>query len=292
MPRRRRQQPGAPALGAGPQRIARRRRGARRAPAESSIALFQGRARSEGQTRGRRHRLGQDDRRRPAVRRRAVSDGLRQRGLHARRAGGDRDYYAPDEARAPRSSFADTHCLRVIAADAAHVGDVGIGFDPVDAGARHARRDTWHCLAQREDASTSAHSTSTTRTSSQSRTAAAASITFQSMPSGVPMIDRWTIHSPIIATDESEMSSGDSAAPAAATRATPLPRTRLSGARRRARQVDVARRYELATASRLGHGTCRGSARARRARRARVAERHGRHRRDGYRAACSACRVR
>jgi len=128
-------------------------------------------------------------------------------GYMHERAGGDRDYYAPDEAVLLDEAFAAAHCLRVIAADPAHVGDVGIGFDPVT-----PERDD---LVEIRGTVWLNGKTLDLRTLDFDYTnlepvkdGSGGSIIFQSMPSGVPMIVRWTIHSPIIATDESEMSTG------------------------------------------------------------------------------------
>jgi len=128
-------------------------------------------------------------------------------GYMRERAGGDRDYYAPDEAVLLDEAFAASHCLRVIAADPAHVGEVGIGFEPVT-----PERDS---LVEIRGTVWLDGKTLDLRTLDFDYTnlehvkdGSGGSISFQSMPSGVPMIVRWTIHSPIIATDESEMSTG------------------------------------------------------------------------------------
>jgi hypothetical protein len=104
-------------------------------------------------------------------------------------------------------AFAASHCLRVIAADPGHVGEVGIGFEPVT-----PERDS---LVEVRGTVWLNGKTLDLRTLDFDYTnlepvkdGSGGSIIFQSMPSGVPMIVRWTIHSPIIATDESEMSTG------------------------------------------------------------------------------------
>jgi hypothetical protein len=128
-------------------------------------------------------------------------------GYMRERAGGDRDYYAPDEAVLLDDAFAASHCLRVIAADPAHAGEVGIGFEPVT-----PERDS---LVEIRGTVWLDGKTLDLRTLDFAYTnlepvkdGSSGNIIFQSMPSGVPMIVRWTIHSPIIATDESEMSTG------------------------------------------------------------------------------------
>jgi hypothetical protein len=128
-------------------------------------------------------------------------------GYMRERAGGDRDYYAPDEAVLLDEAFAATHCLRVIAADAAHVDEIGIGFEAIAAerdSLVDVRGTVWLAGTSLDLRTLDFEYTNLEPVKDGS----GGSITFQSMPSGVPMIVRWTIHSPIIATDESEMSTG------------------------------------------------------------------------------------
>jgi hypothetical protein len=127
-------------------------------------------------------------------------------GYMRERTGGDRDYYAPDEAVLLDEAFAESHCLRVTPADSAHLREVGIGFEPLN-----AERDS---LVEIRGTVWLDGKTLDLRTLDFDYTnlehvagGSGGSITFQSMPSGVPMIVRWTIHSPIIATDESAVSA-------------------------------------------------------------------------------------
>src|SRR5262249_52112243 len=128
-------------------------------------------------------------------------------GYMRERVGGARDYYAPDEAVLLDQAFAGSHCLRVSPADQAHAGEIGIGFEPVT-----PERDSLVEIRGKVWLNTK---TLDLRTVDFEYTnlepvkgGSGGSIAFQSMPNGVPMIVRWTIHSPIIATDESEMSTG------------------------------------------------------------------------------------
>ncbi|HEY2164797.1 MAG TPA: carboxypeptidase-like regulatory domain-containing protein [Gemmatimonadaceae bacterium] len=128
-------------------------------------------------------------------------------GYMHERSGGARDYYAPDEAVLLDQAFAATHCLRVTAADPAHAGEVGIGFEPVTPerdSLVEIRGTVWLNAKTLDLRTLDFDYTNLEPVKDGSR----GSLTFQSMPSGVPMIVRWTIHTPIIATDESEMSSG------------------------------------------------------------------------------------
>ena len=115
------------------------------------------------------------------------------------------------------------------------------------------------------------------------------SIIFQSMPSGVPMIVRWTIHSPIIATDESEMSTGirRSLPPRPERHRYRVLGYQVLGAEARQVTWPDGSSWQPRLASVAGLVV---DLRARRAARARLDERHGRHRRDRYRGGVSRAR--
>lgn len=120
-------------------------------------------------------------------------------------ADGEREYFAPDESVLLDPAFAGSHCLRVVAADPPHAGQVGIGFEPVD-----PERDSlvdihgtlWLDAKTLDLRTLDFEYTNVERV----RDGIGGNVFFQSMPTGVPMIVRWTIHSPIIATDESSVS--------------------------------------------------------------------------------------
>jgi hypothetical protein len=128
-------------------------------------------------------------------------------GYMRERLGGDRDYYAPDEAVLLDEAFAGSHCLRVSAPDQAHAGEIGIAFEPVtpERDSLVEIRGTVWLNAKTLDLRTVDFEYTNLE---PVKGGSGGSITFQSMPSGVPMIVRWTIHSAIIATDETEMSTG------------------------------------------------------------------------------------
>ncbi len=120
-------------------------------------------------------------------------------------ADGEREYFAPDESVLLDPAFAGSHCLRVVAADPPHAGQVGIGFEPVD-----PERDSlvdihgtlWLDAKTLDLRTLDFEYTNVERV----RDGIGGNVFFQLMPTGVPMVVRWTIHSPIIATDESGVS--------------------------------------------------------------------------------------
>lgn len=122
-------------------------------------------------------------------------------------ADGEREYFAPDESVLLDQAFAGSHCLHVAVADAAHPGQVGIGFDPVDP-ERDSLVDIRGTLWL--DAKTLDLRTldfDYTNVERVREGGSGGNVTFQLMPTGVPMIVVWTIHTPIIATDESGVSA-------------------------------------------------------------------------------------
>jgi hypothetical protein len=122
--------------------------------------------------------------------------------------GGDREYFAPDDAVLLDPTFAATHCLHTVVGDVSHPSQVGIGFDPVEAG----RPDTlvevsgvlW--IDQNKPALRSLEF-HYTNLEYYARTSGG-EIHFGATPSGAPIIDRWTIHSTILAVDEEIRPSG------------------------------------------------------------------------------------
>ena len=128
-------------------------------------------------------------------------------GYMREHAGGDRDYFAPDEAVLLDPSFAATHCMRLVGADAAHQEQIGIGFEPADI----RERDTVVDLAgtlwlDRQKPSLRSFEFEYTNLESRAR-GSGGTLTFATMPNGVPMIVRWNIHSAILAID-AEASNG------------------------------------------------------------------------------------
>lgn len=136
-------------------------------------------------------------------------------GFMHEHSGGERDFFAPDENVLLDPAFAGSHCLRVVAADPAHRNEIGIAFDPID-----AERDTVVDIRgtvwlDRKDLNLRTLDFDYTNLE-RVKSGAGGNITFQLMPSGVPMIVKWMIHSPEIATDVELTASG--------VRRAPLPR--------------------------------------------------------------------
>jgi hypothetical protein len=136
---------------------------------------------------------------------------------------GSRDYFAPDDAVLLDPSFAETHCLRVVAGDGAHPSQIGIGFDPVPSADRDTLVDVTGVLwLDEKKPSLLAFEFHYTNLESYARDSGG-EIHFALMPNGAPMIDRWKIHSAIIATDEDQGVNG--------VRRRPPPRPRRTNVR-------------------------------------------------------------
>jgi len=115
---------------------------------------------------------------------------------------GSRDYFAPDDVVLLDPSFAETHCLRVVAGDREHPSQIGIGFDPVPDASRDTLVDLTGVLwIDEKKPSLRSFEFQYTNLESYAK-GSGGEIHFTLMPSGAPMIDRWKIHSAIIATDE------------------------------------------------------------------------------------------
>jgi hypothetical protein len=121
---------------------------------------------------------------------------------------GSRDYYAPDDAVLLDPSFVETHCLRVVSGDAAHASQVGIQFEPVEGSGRDTLVDITGVLwLDRAKPSLRSFEFHYTNLESYAK-GSGGEIRFTPMPNGAPMIDRWTIHSAILAIDEEPALNG------------------------------------------------------------------------------------
>jgi hypothetical protein len=121
--------------------------------------------------------------------------------------GGEREYFAPDEAVLLDPSFAATHCMHLVGADAAHDNEIGIGFEPADIRSRDTVVDLAGTLwLDRMKPRLRSFDFEYTNLESRAR-GSGGSLTFETMPNGVPMIVRWNIHSAILAVD-AEYSNG------------------------------------------------------------------------------------
>ena len=114
---------------------------------------------------------------------------------------GDRTFFAPDEDVLVDPTFADTHCLHVVVGGRSHASDVGIGFDPVEAGGRDTLVDVrgvlWIDAVRHELRSLEFQYTGLEHEARGS----GGEVTFESMPNGTPMITHWTIHAAVLAVE-------------------------------------------------------------------------------------------
>jgi hypothetical protein len=121
---------------------------------------------------------------------------------------GSRDYFAPDDAVLLDPSFAETHCLHVVAADGSHPAQIGIGFDPVPDASRDTLVDLIGVLwIDEKKPSLRSFEFHYTNLESYAK-GSGGEIQFALMPNGAPMIDRWKIHFALIATDEEPGGNG------------------------------------------------------------------------------------
>ena len=179
---------------------------------------------------------------RDPVRKRVESDSSRTRDLVADRSyiaarpawafeadgymrehlGGERDYFAPDEAVLLDPSFAATHCMRLADADAAHSDQIGIHFEPADIRSRDTVVDLAGTLwLDKRKPSLRSFEFEYTNLEPRAR-GSGGSLSFETMPNGVPMVVRWNIHSAILAID-ADFSNG--------VRHTPPPRSMRTNVR-------------------------------------------------------------
>lgn len=129
-------------------------------------------------------------------------------GYMREQLGGDRVYYAPDEAVLLDESFASTHCMHTVNGSGDHAGDVGLGFDPIESDGRDTLVDIkgvlWVDRALRGLRSLDFEYTGLERLARGS----GGQLIFRVMPNGAPMIQRWSIHSMILATDIEQDGAG------------------------------------------------------------------------------------
>ena len=122
--------------------------------------------------------------------------------------GGDRTYYAPDEGVMLDETFVSTHCLRAVNGTAAHKDDVGLGFDPIETDGRDTLIDVkgvlWVDRSLRALRSLEFEYTGLERLARGS----GGELTFRVMPNGASMVQRWLIHSAILATDLENTAGG------------------------------------------------------------------------------------
>lgn len=122
--------------------------------------------------------------------------------------GGERDYFAPDEAVLLDPSFAGTHCVHAIDGKGPRADQVGIAFEPVKDPARDTLVDIAGVLwLSRRGLTLRSLEFRYTNLEHEVRNAGG-EVFFAPMPNGVSLIERWTIHSPILAVDAAPDPSG------------------------------------------------------------------------------------
>lgn len=115
---------------------------------------------------------------------------------------GDRTFYAPDDEVLLDPSFAEVHCLRVVAGTAEHAGEAGISFEPVRTGGRDTLVDVagvlWMGGSPPQLRSLEFHYTGLEPAAAGS----GGELIFRVMPNGAPMIERWRIRSALLRAEE------------------------------------------------------------------------------------------
>lgn len=130
---------------------------------------------------------------------------------------GNREYYAPDENVLLDRTFAATHCLHVIEGMGPRIAQVGIAFEPVRDPSRAEIVDVDGVIwLERATLQLRALEYRYTNLEREARDAGG-TLDFTQMPTGVPMVERWMIHSPMLAVEVS---------PEPGRRATPRPERR------------------------------------------------------------------
>ena len=133
---------------------------------------------------------------------------------------GGRTYFAPDESVLLHESFVATHCMRVVAGEGEHAGDVGISFEPAELKGRDTLSDIKGVLwIDRNRPALRSLDFEYTRVESEAR-GSGGQLVFQTMPTGVPIVARWTIRYPVLVSDDRFP-----------LRRTPLPRERRTDVR-------------------------------------------------------------
>ncbi|MES2178807.1 MAG: carboxypeptidase regulatory-like domain-containing protein [Gemmatimonadota bacterium] len=117
--------------------------------------------------------------------------------------GSDRIFYAPDNETLLDPTFANTHCLAAIPADRDHAGQLGIAFEPTREGFRDTLVDVRGALWL-DPESPALRSIEFTYTGLEpAARESGGEVTFAQMPNGTSLVQHWSIHTAIIAVDES-----------------------------------------------------------------------------------------
>jgi hypothetical protein len=138
------------------------------------------------------------------------------RGYMSEEGAGDRVYYAPDNETLLDPSFAGTHCLQMARRDKHHPDQIGIAFEPVDDPERDTLVDVSGVLwLDRRTPALRSLEFRYTNLEPEARESGG-EIFFRVMPNGASMIERWMIHTTLLAVDVDPRDNGP--------RRVPLPR--------------------------------------------------------------------
>jgi hypothetical protein len=123
------------------------------------------------------------------------------RGYMREESAGERVYYAPDNETLLDPSFAGTHCLQMARNDRHHPDQVGIAFEPVDDPERDTLVDVSGVLwLDRKTPALKSLEFRYTNLEPDARESGG-EIFFRVMPNGASMIERWMIHTALLAVD-------------------------------------------------------------------------------------------
>jgi hypothetical protein len=114
---------------------------------------------------------------------------------------GDRIFYAPDNETLLDPSFAGTHCLQMARNDRHHPDQVGIAFEPTDDPERDTLVDVSGVLwLDRKTPALRSLEFRYTNLEPEARESGG-EIFFRNMPNGASMIERWVIHTALLAVE-------------------------------------------------------------------------------------------
>jgi hypothetical protein len=132
---------------------------------------------------------------------------------YMREDGGDRVFYAPDNETLLDPSFAGTHCLQVARDDRHHPDQVGIAFEPVEDSERDTLVDVSGVLwLDRKTPALASLEFRYTNLEPEARESGG-EIFFRVMPNGASMIERWMIHTTLLAVEINPRYNGPQRAP-------------------------------------------------------------------------------
>jgi carboxypeptidase family protein len=123
--------------------------------------------------------------------------------------GGERTFYAPDEAVLLDSAFVDTHCLHSVTGDARHSGEVGVAFEPITAHGRDTLVDIAGALwIDPHRAALRSLEFKYTGLEPAASDESGGEVVFTVNAHGAPMVSRWKIRAAELASDAHETVDG------------------------------------------------------------------------------------